>query len=78
MSVRHFSRKFREETGLTPARYVALCRLHHARLQLESGTDSIKRIAGHCGYADAEIMRRAFIRELNVSPSEYRQRFSRF
>ncbi|WP_020559679.1 GlxA family transcriptional regulator [Thiofilum flexile] len=75
MSTRHFSRKFQQEIGLSPARYVTLARLHQARLQLESSPQTLKSIARQCGYPDAEIMRRAFIRELNVSPTEYRQRF---
>lgn len=75
MSVRNFSRRFAEETSVTPARYVALCRLHHARLALETSRTPIQRIASHCGYGHAEIMRRAFLRELGITPSDYRNRF---
>lgn len=76
MSVRNFSRRFREETGLTPARYVALCRLHHARLALESGRVQLQRIARDCGYGQSEVMRRAFLRELGITPGDYRLRFA--
>ncbi len=75
MSVRNFSRKFAQETGLPPSRYIAQVRLNKARLMLEGNTDSISRIARVCGYQHSEILRRLFIRELNVSPSEYRKRF---
>jgi transcriptional regulator GlxA family with amidase domain len=36
MSVRTFTRRFREETGLSPARWVALQRVEHARQLLET------------------------------------------
>ncbi len=76
MSTRHFSRRFSAETGLSPARYIAQARLNKARVQLEESASSVSRIASQCGYSDAEIMRRLFIKELNVTPSEYRKRFS--
>lgn len=75
MSVRNFSRKFTQETGLSPSRYIAKVRLNKARLMLEESNTSISRIASLCGYQNSEILRRLFIRELNVSPSEYRKRF---
>lgn len=76
MSVRHFSRKFSSETGLSPARYLALARLNNARVLLEEGHHSVSRVADLCGYGDAELMRRLFLKELNVTPSQYRKRFS--
>lgn len=76
MSVRHFSRKFSAETGLSPARYIALARLNKARILLEESANSIARITALCGYGDTEIMRRLFLKELNVTPREYRKRFS--
>lgn len=78
MSVRHFNRKFTQETGLAPSRYLALARLNKARLLLETTTSSVQRIATQCGYQHAEVMRRLFVRELHVSPLEYRRRFHRY
>lgn len=75
MSVRNFSRKFTQEIGLPPSRYIAKARLNKARLLLEETNTSITRIAHLSGYGNSEILRRLFIRELNVSPSEYRKRF---
>ena len=75
MSPRHFARAFRAETGVTPARHVERVRLEAARRELEDTDDPIGAIAAACGFATAEIMRRAFLRTLHVGPAEYRRRF---
>lgn len=75
MSPRHFARAFRDETGVTPARYVEHVRLEAARRRLEEGSAGIAEIARGCGFGTAETMRRSFLRSLAVGPSEYRRRF---
>jgi transcriptional regulator GlxA family with amidase domain len=75
MSVRHFARVFTEEVGETPARFVEGVRLEAARRELETTTDTLDRIAEHCGFGTAETLRRAFQRRLAVSPDAYRRRF---
>jgi transcriptional regulator GlxA family with amidase domain len=77
MSARHFARVFRDETGMTPARYVEVARVEAARRRLEAGVASLDRVASECGMGDAERMRRSFIRRLGVNPNHYRQRFAR-
>ena len=75
MSVRHFARAFRAETGVTPARYVERVRLEAARRCLEDTTEPVASIAMACGFGTAETMRRVFLRALEVGPAEYRRRF---
>jgi transcriptional regulator GlxA family with amidase domain len=75
MSVRHFARAFRAETGVTPARYVERVRLEAARRRLEDTTEPVASIATACGFGTAETMRRVFLRALEVGPAEYRRRF---
>ncbi|WP_274912287.1 GlxA family transcriptional regulator [Streptomyces sp. WZ-12] len=75
LSPRHFARAFRDETGMTPGRYVDRIRLEAARRRLEDTADGIERISRQCGYGTAEAMRRAFVRVLGASPAEYRRRF---
>ena len=75
LSERQFARVFRRELGTTPGDYVEQLRVERARSDLESGTASLEEIAGRCGFAGAEVMRRAFQRRIGTSPSEYRQRF---
>jgi transcriptional regulator GlxA family with amidase domain len=75
-SPRHFARAFRDETGVTPARFVESVRLESARRRLEETDDAIDAVAAACGFGTTETMRRAFLRTLHVGPSEYRRRFA--
>ena len=75
MSERSFRRKFEVELGMTPRRYIARARLNKARNMLESTDAALAVVARSCGYSSADAMRYAFSRELDVTPSEYRQRF---
>jgi transcriptional regulator GlxA family with amidase domain len=75
MSPRNFARVFTREVGVTPARFVERVRVEAARRQLEESTRGVDNVADECGFGCAESMRRAFVRALNVAPSEYRSRF---
>ncbi len=76
MSERHFLRRFTDEVGLSPARYVAAARLDSARRELEQSDDTVATIAARVGFGTAESMRRTFVRHLGASPDEYRRRFT--
>lgn len=75
LSERQLSRVFRHELGATPAAYVEQARVERARGMLETNGDSLELVARRCGFAGAEVMRRAFQRRVSTSPSEYRRRF---
>ncbi len=77
LSERTFARRFKDETGLTPAAYVETSRIQAARIQLESTSEGIEQIAYQVGFQNAERMRRAFQRHVGVSALEYRERFQR-
>ncbi len=76
MSPRHFARSFREQTGVTPARFVERVRIEAARRLLEETGDPVSLVARECGFGTAETMRRSFLRALQVGPAEYRRRFA--
>lgn len=73
VSVRHLTRLFNEEITLTPAQWLEQQRIARARELLESTTLAVKQIADDCGFSGVDILRRAFIRQLNVTPSQYRR-----
>ena len=75
MSERTFLRRYREATGLTPARAIERLRVEAARQFLAETRLPGKRIAARCGFGSEETMRRSFVRLQGVSPQDYRQRF---
>jgi transcriptional regulator GlxA family with amidase domain len=77
LSPRHFARLFRAEVGVTPATWVEEARVNAARRLLEFGNEAPKQVALHCGFADADTLRRAFHCHVGVTPAEYRKRFAR-
>ena len=75
MSERNFARRFASTVGMTPAQYVSKIRLESARRKLEENDLQISQVARRCGFGTDETMRRTFVAELGVSPSDYRDRF---
>ncbi|MCZ6465281.1 MAG: GlxA family transcriptional regulator [Proteobacteria bacterium] len=75
MSPRNFARVFTREVGTTPARFVETSRVESARRRLEESPTGVEEVATACGFGSAETMRRAFLRSVRVSPSDYRERF---
>jgi transcriptional regulator GlxA family with amidase domain len=75
MSPRNFVRNFRRIAGTPPGTFVESARLDAARRALEDGEARLETIAGHCGFASAEILRRLFQRRMGLSPTAYRERF---
>ena len=75
MSSRNFSRKYTATMGTSPAKAVEAIRVDAARGLLRATDKSIKAIAVRCGFQDDERMRRAFIRQIKTTPSQYRSQF---
>ncbi len=76
MSPRNFARVFVRETGISPAKYVEKIRLETARRRLEETKLTVEEISLECGVGSADTLRRLFIRHLNITPTDYRSRFS--
>ncbi len=75
MSPRHFARTFKEQLGVSPARFVLRSRVEAARRLLERSDRPLPGVARDCGLGSAESLRRAFQRTLGVTPGAYRARF---
>ena len=74
-SVRHLTRVFRRELGVTPGRYVESVRIEAAKARLQRSDEPLMTIAHTSGFRSDETMRRAFWRELSTTPAAYRERF---
>jgi transcriptional regulator GlxA family with amidase domain len=72
LSPRQFSRVFRAETGLSPAKAIENLRLEAARFMLEQGRLPIEEIARETGFGDRERMRRSFRRTFGTTPQALR------
>ncbi|MFG1608730.1 GlxA family transcriptional regulator [Actinoplanes sp. NPDC049265] len=75
MSVRTFTRRFRSETGLSPARWLLQQRVAHARLLLESTDLAVDVVARRAGLGSASALRQHLHSTIGVSPSAYRRTF---
>jgi transcriptional regulator GlxA family with amidase domain len=73
LSPRQFSRAFRAETGKSPAKAVEHLRIEAARVMIEQSRHSIDVVAAETGFADAERMRRAFLRAFGQPPQAIRR-----
>jgi transcriptional regulator GlxA family with amidase domain len=76
MSVRTFTRHFRDETGLSPAQWLLRHRTDRARELLEASDLSVARIARDTGFGSAAALRQRFQQALGVSPLAYRRTFA--
>ncbi|CAL9491291.1 HTH-type transcriptional activator RhaS [Streptomyces sp. enrichment culture] len=75
MSVRTFTRRFREETGVSPGQWLAQQRVERARHLLESTDLSVDRVARDAGFGSAQSMRQHLQAALGVTPTAYRRTF---
>ncbi|MEU6845464.1 helix-turn-helix domain-containing protein [Streptomyces sp. NPDC046716] len=75
MSMRTFSRRFRDETGVTPRQWLIRQRLDRALHLLETSELTVDQIAAEIGFATAASLRQLMNAELGVSPGAYRRTF---
>ncbi len=76
LSVRHFTRAFRERFATTPAAFVEEARLTEACRRLALRRATVESVARSVGYASDDAFRRAFARRFGVVPRDYRSRFN--
>ena len=75
MSPRSFARRFRQETGTTPAQWVLDQRTRVAQSLLETTDLPVEHVAVRTGFGSATTLRTHFGRRLATTPTAYRRAF---
>jgi len=73
LSLRTLHRQLKQQTGLTPQRYLNRLRLIKARHLLRHTDESVTDIAYRCGFGDSNHFSTLFRREFSWSPRDIRQ-----
>ncbi len=69
LSRTHFSRLFKQSTGVAPYHYVIRCRVERANFLLRKGEMTLAEVARAVGFADHSHLDRHFKRIMGVSPN---------
>ncbi|MGP4003582.1 GlxA family transcriptional regulator [Streptomyces sp. 8N706] len=75
MSLRTFTRRFREEVGLSPGQWLVQQRVERARRLLEDTDLPVDRVARDAGFGTAASLRQHLQAALGTSPTAYRRTF---
>jgi transcriptional regulator GlxA family with amidase domain len=75
MSPRTFARRFQQETGTTPYRWLLRQRVLLAQELLEATDETMDFIADRAGFGTAAALRHQFVRSLGTTPHAYRRTF---
>ena len=73
MSLAHFSRLFKRESGLTFSEYLAHKRVEAAKTMLLSGNEVVDEVARATGFENAAYFYRVFKRVTGTTPGDFRQ-----
>jgi transcriptional regulator GlxA family with amidase domain len=76
-SVRTLTRRFRDETGLSPLQWLLHQRIIRARELLESTDLPMDAVAARSGLGSADSLRRHLVRRVGLTPTAYRRSFTR-
>lgn len=75
MSPRTFARRFQQETGTTPYRWILRQRVLLAQRLLEVTDETVDAIAGRTGFGNAAALRHQFVQAIGTTPQAYRRTF---
>lgn len=75
LSKHHLIRLFERQIGMTPYRYLHMCRINQGQILLQSTDMTISQIAYAVGYNDPVVFIRHFKSFNNMTPSVYRSQW---
>ena len=75
ISTYYFCKMFKKATGMSPTRFIMLCRLQRSKqLLIEKRDWTIKQIALEVGYPSISYFGRLFLENEGLTPAEYRKK----
>lgn len=77
LSKYHFSRLFKERTGMTVMKYVLKTRITMAKELLRSESISIAHVSEECAFSSLSYFSRAFKLETGLTPLQYKKKNSK-
>ena len=78
LSTSYFMKMFKQNTKMTCVEYIKSLRLDKATSLLLETNDNILEIAQNCGYSNLSLFNRDFKKAFEITPSQYRKKFSTF
>ncbi|XXE51915.1 helix-turn-helix domain-containing protein [Pseudomonas sp. R3-56] len=75
VSVRTLNRRFQEQLGVSPLKWVIQARVKHAQCLLEATDLPIERVAAEAGFGSSVSLREHFLHIVGTNPSAYRGAF---
>ncbi len=78
LSASHFSRAFKDSTGISPCQWLVALRLETAQNLVENSQVPLAEIAYTCGFADQSHFTRVFGRALGTGPGAWRREHSKW
>jgi PAS domain S-box-containing protein len=75
MPLQRFTRRFKQEFLVTPARYLAAVRMNAACRLLTGSDRSIASISRESGFHDHSFFTKQFVKQKGMTPKEYRRAF---
>lgn len=75
VSTRTLNRRFQEQTGTTPLRWLLRQRVRRAQELLETTDLSIEEVSRRCGFGSSVALRQQFAKQVRVAPLAYRRTF---
>jgi transcriptional regulator GlxA family with amidase domain len=73
---RTFERRFRKCTGNSMLEYIQRVKVEYAKKQLEAGRKTVNEIVYETGYNDIDAFRKVFKKITDLSPIDYRKKYS--
>jgi len=73
MSANSFARLFKNQTGLSPQKYLTKARIENSCSMLHHSPLSINEIAEICGFSDRYYFTKVFNSVMKVPPAQYRK-----